>query len=165
MLLLSFSNVCFHGDTVWWVKPYYLSLSYFLWRCQILLISKIFLVPTRRQYVVIGSCDINKCCFIGWNNTYSFWNVIWQCFDDIRQMVWTDIDISRCVVRFLIRLVFSGAKIECNIQEINCYEFVVIVIFRPKFSRKGLITSFRILSGAGPVETYVLNSIYFPKKR
>ena len=77
----------------------------FLWKCQILLISKIFFVPTRRQYVVIGRCGIIKCCFIGWNIGYSFWNVIWKCFDDIRSWTWYKercrsvsykIDIFRC---------------------------------------------------------------------
>ena len=36
-----FSFAFFHVHVVWWIKPYYLYLSYFLWRCKILLISKI----------------------------------------------------------------------------------------------------------------------------
>ena len=145
----NFSNVCFYVHAVWWVKPYYLSLSYFVWRCQMLLINKIFFLRTRRQCVVIGRCSIIKCCFIRWNIAYSLWNAIWQCLDDIRRMVWVDIDINRCVVRFVIRLVFSSAKVECNIQEINCFYICCDSYFQ---------------AGVLP-ETYVLNSIYFPKKK
>ena len=51
-----------------------------------MLISKNFFVSTPRQCVVVEMCRNIKCCFIGWNIPYSFWNVIWQCLDDIRQM-------------------------------------------------------------------------------
>ena len=78
--------VCFHVHAVWWIKPYYLSLPYFLWRCQILLMSKIFFVPTRRQCVGLGRCGIIKCCFIGWNIVYLLRNSIWQCLDDIKRI-------------------------------------------------------------------------------
>ena len=61
----------------------YIYIYHFLWKWQNLLISKIFFAPTCRQYVVIEKCHIIKCCFIGWNITYSFWNIIWQ---DIQSM-------------------------------------------------------------------------------
>ena len=73
----------------------------------------------KRNLAQVITCSIVKCYFIAWNITYYFWNVTWQLLDDIKRMVWVNINIVRCVIWFFIGSVSSDAWIKCKILEIN----------------------------------------------
>ena len=96
-----FCSVCWNGFAKGWVKPYYVSLSCFLFFRFLVGVFQINIITQVLYRIFIFNFHCVKNFLVRRIFRESFRDGIWQLFDDLQWMVWRWVNVKQ-LVRFLV---------------------------------------------------------------